>query len=502
MKHSESSSTKRHDLYNFETKIEYKYTLEKKKRKKVSYLLDTFFFIPKSLQINRDTYDKEQFFSDLHNRIRFKTPKMSIKDILDEKNILSPLNIINKNLVQPHISDSIDNLIQRELRILASIIKSTLKDKFQFFLNNCELLNKRKSISKLIEEYLINIEEFKNKLVEFKNKILKIQTSEELRDTFQYSDEYISLQLEMWLTKILSRLKKYLDTNTKNSIIKSIENEQSYRRNLNSRLVLEEGTDNEGFIFLEGIMKKYVQGVLYLEKKIKAPQASSLEIFYSIGAGLAMFISLFLGFFIYSNLEEYSIPFIAGAVVIYMLRDRIKDNIRGISQKAVTLYLPDKKIDIMDGFFEEKIGISKEKMYFTDFEKIPLEIIQIRKSSNKSLIENEGKPEVCIIFKKKMILLNKKINKLHTRHTDILDVTRFNIHNFLRYADDPIQKVISWKENENKLDTYSISKVYHLNIIFKLISFQGKKIKEISYQKYRIILNQKGIKKVLAVQID
>ena len=64
------SSMERHDLYNFETKIDY--FSEKTKKQQTSYLLDTYFFIPQSLQINNSTYSKEQFFSDINNRIRFK----------------------------------------------------------------------------------------------------------------------------------------------------------------------------------------------------------------------------------------------------------------------------------------------------------------------------------------------------------------------------------------------------------------------------------------------
>ena len=61
-KWSKESSIKRHDLNNFESKIDYKYTLEQNKKRKTSYLLETFFFFPKSLQINKDTYNKDFFF--------------------------------------------------------------------------------------------------------------------------------------------------------------------------------------------------------------------------------------------------------------------------------------------------------------------------------------------------------------------------------------------------------------------------------------------------------
>ncbi|MBN1216897.1 MAG: hypothetical protein JXA99_15835 [Candidatus Lokiarchaeota archaeon] len=465
-------------------------------------MVDAFFFIPKSLQINKGTYNKEQFFYDLHNRIRFKTPKMFIKDILDDDNILSPLSIIKKALNQSVNKTHIDNLIQRELRILASIIKTSLKDKLHFFLRNYKLQKKISFLLNILEEYILIIREFKDQLINLKILIINYNPSEELNDTIKYSEEYISLQIEMFFTKILTKLGESLYESQKNLLIQSIENEQSYRIEQKSRLIIDERSDNEAFIYHEGIMKKYVQGVLYLKKKEKKPQETSLELFYSIGAGLAMFISLFFGIFLYSHLEEYSLPFIGLAVVVYTLRDRIKDHIRKFSQKAIILYLPDKKTDIMDGFYNEKIGICREKMYFPEINKIPKEILDIRKLSNKSSIETEGKPEVCLAYRKKITLSSKKINKMHTRHKDILDITKFNIHYFLHYADDPYHNIVSWRSTDKKLEKYSMSKVYHLNIIFKLTSFGNNNVKEVLYQKYRIILNQNGIKKVLAVIIN
>ena len=86
----------RHDLHNFESKINY--SLEETKKQNTTFLLDTYFFIPEPLQINETTYTKDQFFADINNRIRFKTPKMSIDGIINEKNKLSPLNTIFSNL--------------------------------------------------------------------------------------------------------------------------------------------------------------------------------------------------------------------------------------------------------------------------------------------------------------------------------------------------------------------------------------------------------------------
>ncbi len=492
------SSIERHDLYNFESKIDY--TLEITEKKKTSYLLATYFFIPSSLQINRDSYSKEQFFSDINNRIRFKTPKMSIEGILDELNELSPMTTILKSMKvieYGKFSSDIITKIQRELCLLADIIKVSLRDQFNYIQNNYNELKKPYHIPDLINNNIESIKKLQRKLELMGNRFLMAQIPIKLRESFQFAGEYISLQIEKWLTRLLKAFEDKVNQEIKISIIELIEKEQEHREHLKSALIILENNNNETFSYQEGIMKKYVQSVLYLEKKKKDPKSQSLEIFYSIAAGVAMFFSLFFGFLILSFLPKYSIPFIIATVVIYMLKDRIKDNIRGVSQKAVGSMFPDQRIDFVDGFNKEKIGKSKEIVNFKNKDKIPPEILRIRRSSNISSIEERGKPEEVILYEKKITLFNNKIKQFHTRRKNISDVIRFNVRGFLRYADDPIQFLSKWNSDKKKIENIPVSKVYHLNLILKLTSFKGKKVNKIYYKKFRVILDQQGIKRVL-----
>ena len=297
----EDSSMERHDLYNFESKIDY--TLEKTKKQKTSYLLDTYFFIPQSLQINDNTYSKDNFFSDINSRIRFKTPKMSIDGILDESNNLSPINTILNKLKLIEYGESEKRTlttIHREVRLLACIIKASLRDQFKYFLKNYHRLKTQFNVPELINSYIQSIEKFREKLDFINERILMVQVTLKLREAFQFTDEYMSLQIESWLTRALKKLGKEISSELRDRMINLIEKEQLHRKSLKSRLVIEEDNENEGFSYFEGILKKYVQGVLYLKRKKKDPKSTSLEVLYSIAAGMAMFLSLFLGFLIIS----------------------------------------------------------------------------------------------------------------------------------------------------------------------------------------------------------
>ncbi len=498
LKEWKESSMERHDLFNFESKIDY--ILDRSPKEKLSsYLLEVYFFIPENLQVNKDTYSKEEFFEDLNNRIRFKTPQMTIVGIIDEQNKLSPYNVILEKLKEIEYGESSNEIyirLEREIRLLACIIKVSLRDQFNYLFKNYERLKSQSNLGVLLAKYLDNIEKLESKMNYLRESFLISQMPYKLREALQFSDEYISLQIKTWIAHAIKNLENEVDENIRKKLINIIEREQNFRKSINSRLILKDNSENEDFTYYESILKKYVQGVLYLEKKKKDPKSTSLEILYSIAAGFAMFLSLLFTVLLLLFYEVYSLPFILLAVVIYMLKDRIKDNIRKVSQKAVGLKFPDQKIDIYDKFYQEKIGTSTEKVQFIDWNDIPEEILEIRSLSNKSPLEEEGKPEVVLAYNQEIELLHENLDQIHTRKKDLSNIIRFNIKDFLKYADDPMQHALLWDSVKTKVEEIAVSKVYHLNIILKLSSFKEKELKRLFFKKFRVVLDQSGIKRI------
>ncbi|MBD3256118.1 MAG: hypothetical protein GF383_13560 [Candidatus Lokiarchaeota archaeon] len=494
---SKESKLERHDLYNFETKLDYKF--KKTSSTKTSYLLEMFFFIPTPLQINKNSYTKKQFFLDLNNRIRFKTPQISIKGLLDENNDLSPLNIIEEHLNSIEygdISEKVTTRIERETRLLACIVKATLRDQTSYIITNYSTIKNQYNLEKIIKNLLSTVKQFQEKMQQLRERFLTVRTPTKLRETLTYADEYMSLQIEDWFSQLFAKCGKVLNSKLQNRLIQIVEYEKKHRETLNSNVVVERNTNNERFSYHEGIHKKFVQGVLYLDQKKKDPKSPSLQILYSIAAGLAMFLSLFFSFLLLSNFGVNSVPFLIGAIVIYMLKDRIKDIIKNYSEKAVGLLFPDQRVDIIDEFYQEQMGIGKEIVNFLEWEKVPSEILKIRRSSNISSIEESGKPEVVLNYKQKIILLNQKIEETHTRKKDLSNIIRFNIKEFLRYADDPVDYKVDWNKETKNMDVLPISRVYHLNIVLRLTSFHKKEKVEEYFKKFRVILDQQGIKRV------
>ena len=80
---------------------------------------------------------------------------------------------------------------------------------------------------------------------------------------------------------------------------------------------------------------------------------------------------------------------------------------------------------------------------------------------------------------------------------NVHDILRFNIRNFIQYADDPYKEFpVTDKEKDDKIKLVRQYKVYHLNLVFRITRLKSKKDKESFYKKVRIVLDQNGIKRL------
>ncbi|MBI4215530.1 MAG: hypothetical protein HY602_02295, partial [Parcubacteria group bacterium] len=108
---------RQHDKYQMEFKLDYSPlpSLEYNR-----YSIELYFFVPKSLLIDRDTYKREEFYDDMASLIRYKTPHISIKELGNFESKTSPLARIKKLLSCYEKSSDLE--IVKELKLFGNII--------------------------------------------------------------------------------------------------------------------------------------------------------------------------------------------------------------------------------------------------------------------------------------------------------------------------------------------------------------------------------------------
>jgi hypothetical protein len=513
------STIEQHDLNNFECKVDYHIEPDLRENR---YEMSIFFFIPNSLNVNKQTYSEKEFFGDMTTYLRFKTPQMALAGLLHEDNVLSPFFLIDQNLekirngyTEEKLANKINKgkektgpleaakaLISYELRVLGSIVKVTLRDQFEYYFQEGMKEDQHEKVFSQLKAYLKEIELLQQKMVSLKDDIAHVQIPHAIRESLSFVDDYIGRQIEERLTKSIS-LFRSMETFQKicfEDISTRIKTELERRTKTNSRFSLQKDSSAQkraDFSYWERILKKYVQSVLYLDIRAKDQTSGALDVLFSFAAGAAMFVSILLGFFVVDQLQDNVYAYITALTVAYMLKDRLKELIRNASLKIVQKYFPDKRYGIYDIQQGVKIGTGKESVRFISWKDIPPEIINIRESSNRASIEREGKPENVIRYVKNVRLFPEKIKEYHARHGDLNAIMRFNVQHLLQYTDDPIQMEELWDPASKILSTIPCEKYYHLNLIFRVQTPASQSLQNKTYYKrIRVILNQQGIQKV------
>ncbi len=472
-----------HGRFQFEMKQYYSFLTGKKDD---SFYVKTYFFIPNNLNMNEETYQKQDFYADLHTYIRLRTPTVSLADLAGQND---PLGSLKNRISSLSENYSETELVQYEDEV--KLFCLTLKRSLRMQLASIKESSSSKEISRLIEDYDKNIrillECFRNP-----DGITGLSINQEVASLHLFADEYISLKIESHTFRLLEIIKNTKQTDRHKKILLALINREIQHRkskgypSIPSGDPLEENK-NARFIFRQGVLKKYISNVLFLETRTERGGKYLEQILYSISAGVAMIFATAVAFIGQDQYGNLSTPFFIALVISYMFKDRIKELLRIYFSQGMRKWLYDRKKFIYHRF-QTKIGVCKESFNYLQESKVPKEILKIRKKDIFSNIDNSLVGEDIILYRK-YIKLNSRVSrniKSRYRTDGIIDIVRFNVEKFLRYIDDPEKKLFIAERND-----YSVirgERVYHLNIITHY-AVNSKN----QYTKFRVIYNRNGI---------
>ena len=184
----DSPEFERHDRYNFEVSLDY--LINSKEDKKNIFMLEMFGFIPNSLQINEHTYSQSNFYSDTRILARYKTPKLSLKTLINPKKTRSPLNRIESYLDNPEETQS---KLKYEIRMLGAISRVNIRDRLNIYaaLLNSEGIFDEKQYLKFVSR----VKTLKSKLQELYEKIIISPLTKDIKNAFSFMAQFVFVQV-------------------------------------------------------------------------------------------------------------------------------------------------------------------------------------------------------------------------------------------------------------------------------------------------------------------
>jgi len=490
------------DRWQFELKSEF---FPLPTLKKNIYIQEFYFFIPNALQVNQETYSKSEFYRDQTNLMRYKTPEFQLKELYDQANTKSPLirlsSLQNRTLQEKNIP------IEDELKLLGNSIRSALRERIS------KLIKKARKVKSAHEEEMLfddvnvfceEIRQLRKEYLEVQSVFLERSTSSNIRSYFLYLDEFISNVINDYLTGFLEHLRKHKFSNREKFdgvLCDVLEQEKQHREeNLPKiRMTKEDSISNEYVLYRSGLLNKFVQNALLLNATKFSLVQRYQNVIGSISAGIAMLF--FFVFFVWQG-EMFligSIPFILITVFLYIIKDRMKEGLKTISYQQFMKWFADYVTELRSPDGQEILGKMTESSSFVPEQNLPEEIIRIRNREFHVVLETFKRPEQVFYYKKKISIF-KAEKPVDIRRRALNIISRFNISQFVKKADNPSQAYVTIDPKTREIIRRPLPKVYHLNIIIKNTYTTEELAEKIELKKFRVILDKNGIKRIEHVQ--
>ena len=493
-----------HDKYQLELKLDYALG----QGDKTHYRISTYIFIPRSLGITEESYPKAEFYRDVKNYIRIKTPKMRLRDLLDSED--SPLKEIQKIINRPNwYAEQIENQrIIHALRLFGAMFKSSIRE-------HLNLVHKRINagtqnakivdlVDNLIEEFISQSEKVSTRYRAFYTDMNMPFVSEDVFSGYLFVDEYISLLIEESAPELFSVVSQYYEgeqrAHSLEALSKIVEHELAYRVSRGYGSILDADEGNETYAFRASVLKKYVGGVLHLSTESQREGRGIEQALMALAAGISMVFATMVAFYFQSVYGNFTLPVFVALVVGYMFKDRIKEFGRAVFAGSLHARLYDRRINIktLDGKY--KLAVLREKVTFLNEKNLPQDIRAARQKDIFADLDNDMEGETIICHTKDIILRDDLFYKAFDRLPRISglnDIIRYDIHPYLTKMDDPVEKRLLLKKG--RLKTITTHKVYHVNVISCYTSIQPQY--ESRHERMRLILNRKGIKRIEQISL-
>ncbi len=469
-----------HDKFSLEFKIGYNIP---RKIEEMDFVVNTWMFVPNSLDISPVTYSSSQFYRDIKSNVRLITPVFLMRDIAYGSAV--PLKNLEKSVREFSSDPTRATLAEYEyqIKMFAAIFKSAIRDEIRHIAANTI----DEDIEYLTSAYIDNITGITTRYRELR-RIINVPTVEpKSRGYFHFGDEFMSNIIEQHTFFLMSRLTSHGRHDAMVERLRElVEHERAYKLEM-GYLVVDTGSPNRNrdLVFRQSVLKKYIESDLFLNARKQKDGILVEQIYYSLAAGLSMIFATAIAFSFQQKYGSFTMPLFVALVVSYMLKDRIKALMRYyFAHRLRAKYFDNKTlISVKD----TPIGWIKDGADFITDDKVLPEVMEIRSRSPLLEAENRVNDEKILLYRKLVRLDRRKLDVNEYMIAGVNDIVRVHVTHFTRKMDNP-ETPLYVSDDNGGVELIQGEKIYYLNLVMQL-QCEG----QTTYKRYRVVMNRLGI---------
>jgi hypothetical protein len=179
-------------------------------------------------------------------------------------------------------------------------------------------------------------------------------------------------------------------------------------------------------------------------------------------------------------------------VIAYIFKDRMKEIFRDWMSRVFRRWIPDRRLVIVKNP-SIVVGSCRESFDFKSFGSLSDSVRKLYEQANEFRLVHDQVTDTVFRYKKAVTLRNSKKleSTLEAAGYSFLDITRFNIADFLRNIDGKFEELPTLpSEDDQSLG----EKTYNIHML-RLVKFGSDLTAEIT----RIVVNVDGIKKLFVI---
>lgn len=476
--------TKIHDKFTLEFKVAFNTEEAQHPSNYSDFVMNTWIFVPNSLDINAAKYSKDDFFRDIKSEVRLITPDYPLCDLANDESLL-PNASLSDNLHDLCIAPDDTTDLFHSVKMYCAIAKSAFRDTSYSASRQPDTASRRQACTIYLEDAGKVLARFRGLYAQLNHNAV----NEDTQKVLVYGDEFLSNIFEDYTYRLRNAMhtsfpEEYasLETYFKEALCA----ERAYKLHEGYLTVQpDDPRGNEEFVFRASLLKKFAESDLFLNATKRKNTFLVEQILYSLAAGAAMVVATLSSFFFQQRYGNFTLPFLIALVISYMFKDRLKDWLRLIFAKRVSSTVFDTRTDFR--IKGRHIGWSKEGFDFIDGDKVIPEVIRVR-DRNPLFAEVSGKDEKVLLFRKKVQLWSNELAKASPfPMKGINDIIRYNITEYTRKMDNPNFPLSgSWEDNEYRPITGE--KIYRLHFVIQCV-YEG----HTEYKRVVVKCNRNGI---------
>jgi hypothetical protein len=490
---------RKHDDHQFEVKVAYPLQRQAAADR---YALDMFIFLPGEFRVNSDSCSLDAFFEDLSSYTRFKTPALSLEEVNDPGNPLSPLTRVERQLESVRQSGRWDAMrLRYELRVLANVVRVQLRESavaIRVLVRDRASPDRQRTVEAAVDLLLEGVTTTLRRFRELRGDFENPSGPPEMRFAYEAVDEHMSNETERLLLQLMGFFRRQApDLNLQaqwRRLAAVVSGETAHRRARGyPTVVTRDARPNENFLRRVGLLKKFCVSVLSLSEESLPVVGRARQALYAVAAAIAMAFTVLAAWVVGRFYPSNSLPFAIVAIGAYAFKDRIKAFLQNFSGRLLPKWTSDRSIKLTDPQYGMEVGRTRENLLWPERDRVPEDVRkarQYRDPLEQSVIEPT---EVILHYAKKVRIETQRIYESHERSVAIDEILRMQVSRWLERMDDPERRLLKLRRGGEGVAGIPAARVYNVSLVVRLTSFRDRSV---TLFKALLVLTRNGIERI------